>query len=291
MIVGMDRVRQFIEENVDDQSSSISPEAEVEIESSGEPQDFEEDFVEDDGSDLGDPLIADGGEDSEPELVERDWYGRKIRIDKAGDEFINSYFTQKNQELMEKHRQEVEALSAKEAEAEEKLRRAEEIQSLMQAHLDANPEFAHSWNSDVSQREEQALLKQLKDKLDRIEAEKQREAQISRRRAEVQALESKYSLESEEDRQDLRDIALASWVKRGGKGSMEHDYQLAYSRISGRNKRGTRGKIRSAGRKARASSPVGSSRRRGTPKQQEQRPKGLKALLKEHLAMPDEFFR
>lgn len=290
--MGMDRLRQFIEENVGD-SDDIRPDASVTLDGGqqasgdelidGDGDEFEQ--LADEGDGDQDLAAADADEDEEFEWVEREWDGTKIRIDKTGDEFFDKYWTQKNQRMAAEHKARMAETEAREAEALAKLKAAQDLQTKLQAHLDANPEFAESWNNEVKVQQEQSLLQELQSKLEKLDRERRQNEALERHQRELAQLDSKYNLGNEEDQDLLRDLAFASWAKRGGQGSMEDDFRLAYSKLKGRS---VKKQVRKAGRAAarKRSAPTSSTSSRGTPRAEPKKRKGLRALLSEHLSTP-----
>lgn len=227
-----------------------------------------------------------------PELVERDWYGKKVKLDKEADEYLNSYFTRKNQEIAEERRKAQEEASRALEEAQRLREEAEERQRLLQAHLDANPEFAESWNYEarVSQRNKEFETLQREFQQMREQLEAQRTQQMFE--AEVNAAKQQFALaeNAQISERDAMDIALSQVISSNG----NIPFTQAWQDVVGRYNRNARSegiaKVKNALEKQGKTQGL-TSKRSASARTKPAAKKSIDDLLSEHMSWSDERFR
>jgi hypothetical protein len=230
--------------------------------------------------------------DGVPELVERDWYGKKIKLDKDGDEYLNSYFTRKNQEIAEERRKAQEEATKALEEAQKMRDEVERQQRMLQSHLDANPEFAESWNYEQKVAERNTAFEKMQK--DFYAMQERLQAQESQRlfEAEVNAAQQQYALNegSSISVRDATDLALSQVITSDGAVSFTQAWQDVVGRYNRQVKSDGIAKVKNA-LENKAKTQGLTSKKSAQARTRPGKKKSIDELLASHLAMPEERFR
>lgn len=165
-----------------------------------------------------------------PDLVEREWYGKKVVLSREADAFLDKYFTQKNQEIASLRRQQEQALLAEKQSIEAEKAKLAQYREKLAAWAKGNPQVAPIAN-------QQALEARLQDIASRVEAyeqsQKQEAAEQALRQACVEA-ETKVKLPDSLPlaSDDFRRLYVAEFMDNDGQISLEEAALLVRDRLT-----------------------------------------------------------
>lgn len=270
------------------EQAEVQPEAELaqepETELLDEPSSQDEEYVAEAESETPEPS-------SEPELVERDWYGKKVKLDKEADEYINSYFTRKNQEIAEERKRVQEETQKAIQEAQRLREEAYERQRQLQAHLDANPEFAESWNYEqqVAQRNKEfetmrAEFQTLQQSLEQERMQRQFEQEVSSAK-ETYQLNEKAPISEK----DAMDIALSQVISSNGNVPFTQAWQDVVGRYNRNVKSEGIKQVKNALEKQGKNTGL-TSKRSAQARTKPGKKLSIDEMLERDLARPDHFY-
>lgn len=268
------------------------PEDDQQVEEEASSQE-EEDFDEESHSDTDDfedePRQATDAE-AEPELEEVEWYGQRGKIDKRLSGYLNKYFTEKNQRLNEEHTNRVSEAQRKLQEAQERMEAAERLQAELQGHLDANPEFAESWNREMAIKSAKSEAEALREEFTQFRQSIEQERAEQAIRGQLAEYGEKYKLEDQAESELATKLALAEVALSNYATPLEHAYQNAVAQLNRRHRADKKQRLQSAAAKAaKLPKPTKSGKRSGG-KVAKSKPKSLDELLEYHLSKPASFF-
>jgi len=227
------------------------------------------------------------------ELEERDWYGQTFKVDKRLGNTLDKFFTEKNQRLNQEHKERVAALEAKERAIAEQDRANREYREKLQAHLDANPQFAESWN-EVAERQRQSQdFAQLQSQFNQLQETLQQERARQQIESELNRLAEQYPIpeESPLSLDQVRKMALAEVIASGYQVDLDYAWQNVASQLNGRVRSKAAQRLANAV-KSQSSVPKTSpaSQKRSGGKRTSSKPRSIDELLSKHMSMPDEYF-
>jgi hypothetical protein len=252
----------------------------------------------DDDSDSSDApdVEATGGDTKDSgdnELVDIDWYGKTFKAPQGFKKFADTYFTQRAQQYAEEHRAVQSQAQSQLAEAQRLRAEAEDYRARVQAHLDANPDFAESWNDAVAVNQQRSEVGELRAQLDAIRGSMEQEAAQRQVQAEISELNTRFRLEKDSpfSPEVVQKMALAEVVSSGYSVPLEHAWQSAVGELNRIGKQARLQRLQEAARNSTlVPKPTNSGQRSGGKAQKDGGPRTLDALLKHHLSMPDQFF-
>lgn len=223
--------------------------------------------------------VQEASEDAE-EFLETEVFGQKGKVSKKFADSVRGILEKEYSEAQEQKEQ----AKARYEEAKKLYDEAIKWKESVQAHLDANPEFASNWKSVQAKKQERDKALEVAERMEQYLANQEQEKKRASFEAQIMQLSQKYSLPKNEvyTERDVR-IRAADNLEKGM--SLEAAYREAASELRGRLKKAGLAYI---GSKAKAAStlPQGAARRppAATKKVEKLTPR---QLLQKHLRMND----
>lgn len=108
----------------------------------------------------------------EDEIIDFEFHGSKGKASKALVESWNKSFTLKHQAMEKERNSYLEEARRVKEEGIAELRKAQDLQARLQAHLKANPQFAENWNHEMKISQEGDRLSQIENALHEMKKER-----------------------------------------------------------------------------------------------------------------------
>lgn len=214
----------------DDDSDEDLDQEEAAEAASDEPLEDEEDEPEFDST-------------SDNELAEVNWYGKKGKISKDLLGYLNKFFTETNQKAAEEKRAALEEAGRVKQEAVQAREEALALQAALKAHLDANPEFAESWDESQSTRDSHyssmkasSEIAELRKELEAIKGDRERQRAAQELGQTLGNLAQQFKLDpnSPLDNDDIQQLAVSRVIASNSTVSLEDAYAAEVSKANQR---------------------------------------------------------